>query len=311
MTPRHEPSRRPPSRDERGRVLSTAAVRQSGVVSLDQLLAIGYSRREIAHIARRGLLHRIHLGVYAVGHPALSDRGRLVAALLTVPPDAFLSHFTAAGLWQLRPLGTGIIHLTVPGAGRTHHRAGVVVHRTRHPPHPAEIRRHDGMRVSAVARLLVEVSPLTTQRHLERLITESVRHRRFDLSEIEATLARHPHRPGIRCLKRALRGYRQPVASGWEEDFRDWLMEDPRVPEPECDVIVHGWELDFYWPALRFAIDLDSNRWHSSVFDMEKDRLKDTQLQLHDIRVMRVGELRWGEARAAIRGDVNRFLGLS
>lgn len=301
----------PPSPLGRGQILSDIARRQSGVVSVSQLHAADYSRREIAHLERRGQLHRVHQGVYAVGHLALSDRGRLVAALLTAAPGAFLSHVTAAGLWQLAPLGTRVIHLTVPGVGRARDRDGIIVHRTRHPPHTGEIGRRDGMLVSTIARLLIELAPATSQRHLERLITEAVRHRRFNLSEIEATLARYPHRKGIPRLERALRGYRQPVASGWEEDFLDWLMEDPRVPEPGRDVIVHGWEVDLYWPARRFAIELDSDQWHSAVFDMEKDRLKDTQLQLHGIRLMRVGELRWGEARAAIRADVNCFLGLS
>ena len=47
-----------------------------------QLGALGLTRNEIAHRVERGRLIRIHRGVYAVGHEALSDLGRCVAALL-------------------------------------------------------------------------------------------------------------------------------------------------------------------------------------------------------------------------------------
>ena len=46
---------------------------------------------------------RVHRGVYAVGHEALSDRGRMIAALLAAGPGAALSHETAAHLWGLTP----------------------------------------------------------------------------------------------------------------------------------------------------------------------------------------------------------------
>jgi hypothetical protein len=294
----------------RAQRLAELARRQAGVVSAAQLYALGYSRDEIRLMVRRGHLHRIHQGVYAVGHTALSDRGRLVAALLTAPTDAFLSHFTAPGQWSLAAPFISPVHLTIPGTSRHRRHDGIVVHRTRRPPDPGEVRRRDGLLVASVPRLLVELSPLTTQRHLERLITEAVRHRCFELGDVEATLARHRGQPGTATLRRALQGYLPPVASGWEEDFYAWLMRDPRVPEPERDARLHGWEVDLYWPEQRFVIELDGAAWHASVFDMGKDRRKDTQLQLHGIRVMRIDEQRWRTAKRSIRSDVNRFLGI-
>ena len=63
-------------------LLARLATRQHGTAGRRQLLALGFSRREIECRMQAGRLIRVHQGVYAVGHEALSDRGRAIAALL-------------------------------------------------------------------------------------------------------------------------------------------------------------------------------------------------------------------------------------
>ena len=68
-----------------------------------------------------------------------------MAAVLAAGTDAALSHATAGGAWELRPLGAGLIHVTIPGDGGRKRRPGIRIHRSRtltpdrhhHPPrHP-------------------------------------------------------------------------------------------------------------------------------------------------------------------------------
>ena len=54
--------------------MARLAVRQHGVVSRRQLLAIGLGGDAIWHRMRTGRLHAIHPGVYAVGHPLLQPQ---------------------------------------------------------------------------------------------------------------------------------------------------------------------------------------------------------------------------------------------
>lgn len=77
---------------------------------------------------RRGALHVLHRGVYALGHRALREEGRWLAAVLACGPGAALSHESAARLWGMWLPGAGReVHVT---ARRERHLAGAIVHRT-------------------------------------------------------------------------------------------------------------------------------------------------------------------------------------
>ena len=77
------------------------AGRQYGIATLTQLVAAGISSRGVYRRVQAGRLHRIHRGVYAVGHRALSSEGRWMAAVLACGEGAVLSHRSAAELWRL------------------------------------------------------------------------------------------------------------------------------------------------------------------------------------------------------------------
>jgi len=70
-------------------LIAAVAAKQSGIISVAQLHALGLSDSEIAWRVRTARLHRVHRGVYAVGHPRITDHAHLVAALLATGPAAF------------------------------------------------------------------------------------------------------------------------------------------------------------------------------------------------------------------------------
>jgi predicted transcriptional regulator of viral defense system len=151
----HSASRYPRSA---GRVdtdrLAELAGKQSGVVSRVQLESLGVSDSALSRWVQAQRLHRIHRGVYALGHSALSLDARLVAALLYAGDEAVFSHTTAAWIWRLIEAEPKRIHLTV--SGRRSSLPDVRVHRSR----GIEVVEHRGFRVTSVARTLVDLGAM-------------------------------------------------------------------------------------------------------------------------------------------------------
>src|SRR5438128_1539841 len=115
------------------RLIADLAARQHGVITLAQLLWAGLSVDAVKRRVAAGRLHRLHRGVYAVGHRAISHQGRWLAAVMACGPEAALSHYDAAYLSALlpSPAKLGPVHVTVPGSGGRRRREGVIVHRSR------------------------------------------------------------------------------------------------------------------------------------------------------------------------------------
>ncbi|HEY1714958.1 MAG TPA: type IV toxin-antitoxin system AbiEi family antitoxin domain-containing protein, partial [Solirubrobacteraceae bacterium] len=81
--------------------VAEVAALQHGLVTRGQLVALGFSAKAIEHRVRGGLLHRVHRGVFAVGHGSLSEAADHAAALLYAGDDTVISHDSAAAVWGL------------------------------------------------------------------------------------------------------------------------------------------------------------------------------------------------------------------
>jgi Transcriptional regulator, AbiEi antitoxin len=100
--------------------IAALAARQHGLVTFAQLRRLGLSRGAIRHRVVSAVLHRVHVGVYAVGHPAISPSAQLLGAVMACGDTAVLSHVHAAHLWRLLPPWIEVelapTHVTVPPA---------------------------------------------------------------------------------------------------------------------------------------------------------------------------------------------------
>src|SRR4249920_4033435 len=104
-------------------VITALAERQYGVIAAPQLYSLGLSETQVRTRAGNGLLHRVHRGVYAMGHARLTNEGRWMAAVLACGEGAVLSHQSAAELWGLLRGFSSPIHVTVRGGtGRSKRR---------------------------------------------------------------------------------------------------------------------------------------------------------------------------------------------
>lgn len=271
--------------------MAERAACQHGVVARWQLLELGLTRRAIDLRLACGRLHVIHRGVYAVGHQVLTIQGRWMAAVLSYGPSAVLSHTDAATHWNLRQIGAGAIHVTVPGRGRRG-RAGIRVHSVRRL-HPDEALVEDGIPMTSVARTLFDSAEILAPRQLERLFEEAERQRLFDLRALDAVCARNPGRHARRAISALLKALQEPPAtrSELERLFLDFCRAYG-LPEPVFNTVVCGYEVDAWWPGTKIVVELDSFAFHSSRSAFESDRARDMDLKLQGIEVLRVTDRR-------------------
>jgi predicted transcriptional regulator of viral defense system len=266
--------------------LAALAGTQHGVVSSRQLAAIGYSRNEIGHAVAMSRLHRVHRGVYAVGHPVLSAHGRCLAAVLACGRGALLSHESAAWLWGFVARPPALAEVTVPSHG--HRRAGIHTH------HALSLgkddrREFEKIRVTSVSRTLLDLAASGPPKRLQRAVERAKRLGRLDLIDIDAMLRRHSGASGTKRLLEALDLYRDPAFSRARSEllFLD-LVKKAGLPRPAINTYVAGHEIDAYWEDERFAVEVDGWDTHRTRAAFERDPLRQEDLKLAGIDSVRI-----------------------
>jgi very-short-patch-repair endonuclease len=93
-------------------------------------------------------------------------------------------------------------------------------------------------------------------------------------------------RRGSRALRAALDG--EPALTRSEAERRLLaLIRAARLPRPETNVRVEGYEVDFLWRPQRLIVEVDGFAYHSSRHAFERDRARDAALQAAGYRVVR------------------------
>ena len=250
------------------------AARQHGVVSRAQLLELGLSAPAIKHRLRRGRLHAVHRGVYAVGRPQLTRLGALNAAVLAAGPGAALSHEQAAEVYGLRRRRRGPIELTVPNARRA--RPGLRLHRRALPE--ADLTTRHGIPVTSPVRTLLDLAARLRERELEALLNEADKLDLADSDELRTALGARAGQRGLASLRRLLR--REVFALTDSELERRFLPIARRagLPPPLTQAHLNGFRVDFFWPDLGLVVETDGLRYHRTPAQQARDRRRDQAL---------------------------------
>jgi very-short-patch-repair endonuclease len=264
--------------------IAALASRQYGLVSRDQLLQLGLGNRAIQRRMAAGRLHPIHRGVYAVGHRSLTQRSSELAAVLACGEGAMLSHRSAAkhwGLLQAAPRIEVSCSRSRPPGPR------IVVHRS--PLTPEDRVVDEAIPVATVARTIVDLAAILTQRRLSDAVNEAEVRRLFDLHEIEAVLARVPGRRGRGRLDRVLAAWKPRPFPRSEAEHRFLeLCERHGLPRPRVNTNFAGYEVDFLWPEAEVAVEVDGAHTHLTQQAFHRDRRRDRALAARGIQVLRV-----------------------
>lgn len=263
------------------------AERQHGVVSIRQLTGpLGYSRSAVYRAVDSGRLHRLHPGVYAVGHTRLSPHGHCLAAVLACGPDSLLSHVSAAWLWNLTKASPLPASVSTP------------LYRKRRPPlrlHEArsltlaDRALREGIPVTSLPRTLLDLAATVRFDWLEKMVERAEELELFDLRAVEDLLARTVGHHGHGRLRRAIALYKPSsfTRSGLEKRFLELVLA-AGLQQPRTNYVEQGFELDCYWPEQRFAVELDVFETHGTRAAFERDRKRQEDLLLAGITMTRV-----------------------
>ena len=270
------------------RRLSELAGRQHGVIARRQLVALGFGRRAIEHLIATGRLHVVHRGVYLVGHLAAAPLALEMAAQLALGSGAALSHGTAGRLWQVIARAPGAIELSVEARTPTR-RPGLRAHRTLSLP-AVDVRVMEGLRLTAPARTLLDLSSRLDDRALRWAVEEARLRKLLTPAALRDVLVRHPGRRGAGRLRRVvdeIAGEPTVTRSDVERSLHD-LIRGAALPRPRANTQLHGWSVDAHWPAHRLVAEVDGYAYHGSRTAFERDRRKDAELQAAGLRVVRL-----------------------
>jgi very-short-patch-repair endonuclease len=246
-------------------VVAELAARQHGVVSAAQLGAAGLDRHAVARRVKAGRLHRVHRGVYAVGHKRLSFEGRCLAAVLACGESAVLSHRSAGVLWGMLLPSLHPIDVTVPSHSGREKRRGIVLHRSTTVGSELVTRRN-GIPLTCPARTLQDLRRVLSPKWLQKASRKAL-----DLRlDVTSALDAEPDLTRSELERLFLR-----------------LCRSHSLPSPEVNAGIGPFEVDFLWRDLSLIVETDGFRHHSSRAAFESDRARDARLQALGYRVLR------------------------
>lgn len=256
-----------------GRVGAVAA-RQDAVVTWDQLRYLGLGPGAIEHRVRRGLLHRLHPGVFCWGTLIESPWMRARAALYACGRGSIVAADAACGLIGIRGHPPGAIEITV--IGRRVRRTGIRAHNVARVAR-ADVREIRGIPVSSPARALLEIAPRLTARELADAVEQAQIKRLVTKRDVEQAIERAGPRPGVVALRALLE---EPAFTrSWAERRVVALMRAARLPRPVFNAEVEGFEVDALWRRERVVLEYDSYAFHLTKGALERDRRKTAALQ--------------------------------
>lgn len=266
------------------------AAAQYGVVSVGQLREAGVSGATTTRWVTAGRLVRLHRGLYATGHEALTRDGWWNAAVLAGGPGSALTAHAACAVWSVLPVPHGPIDV-IPG--RRVHRPPpwLRIHRVAMTPEDIVIRRR--LPVVPLERAIVDLAEHGSAHEVASALDRSLLLHLLDRRRMDEAVGRAHGRHGLKVLLPAmarLSEHGETFLSLTERRFRDALLE-VGLSRPEMNVYIRRRNgrparPDLFWRDARLIVEIDGPQ-HEMPYQRELDRQRDAWLIAAGYRVLR------------------------
>ncbi len=238
----------------------------------------------------------LHLGVYAVGHLPRTHEERWWGCVLACGDGAKAAARTSASAHMLmKPYPR--IHVVTPSKRS---RPGMANHRA-----DTETVWIDGLPCCTVARTLLDLAGCVPQYVLEGACRKAQVRGVLDMEALARLMLEFPRAREVRRL-RAILGdpvLLAPTRSKPERIALRALLDDG-WPWPKVGEKVFGEEMDFSWPHLMRALEIDGPS-HLTQIQAARDAARDAKLAARGWRVDRVPDTEAATAPAVMRRVVD------
>jgi hypothetical protein len=257
--------------------LARVASRQHSLVTWNQALAVGLDRRTLCRWIENGRLLTQHDGVFALPGAAATTEQAMWAAWLACGPDAVFSHRRAGAEWEIDRSGTSLLEMTVPRQRRPAP-AGVILHRLA-DMRPDHLRWRNGLPFTSPARTLVDLGAVLRPRQVEKALERALVERLVTCGGVRLVLddVARKGRAGAGVIRSILDGrpLGEAIPDGMLEPVMAKLLRDYGLPPAVFQHPVkhegRRMKIDFAYPELKIAIEVDGYVTHRTIDELQDD----------------------------------------
>lgn len=289
--------------------LAKLAASQHGVVTRTEALSLGLTPSAIDRRCRKGVLRRLHDGVYAHAAVPAGLRQTLLAICRWAGGGTAASHRSAAHLWRFDGYDDSILEISGPRRLRS---SKVISHVT--IPIPIEdMRQVEGIPVTSPERTLVELAAVEGPDRLEDALDTALRRRLTTVRRMQLRVRAEGGRKGIGKLRKLLAerdGEGRPSESRFETRLHR-VLDDHGLPPTRQFTIWNGGDfvarVDFCFVEAKLIVEADGYQWHSSRRAWQRDRERRNELTEMGWRVI---QLTWDDVTRHAARTVERLRAL-
>lgn len=270
--------------------LVSRAVKKYGrrILTMRELNECGVSKKAVVDRCRRGLLRRIHDGVYLVGAGELTWQEEMLAAVLAGGSTARADSFSAMRLYDVGEFTPARNHISI-AHGTTVRADGVVAVRTRRSV-PASVKH--GVPVVCIEEALLAVAPKVSTKKLHQLFTTAWRRRLTTPAKVLKHL--EVHGQGVRGrtkLSGVASLYISCARGPGSEAEADFIFEllaaldAAGIERPEMQFVIKirdGREsvtVDFAWPRRRKVVEMKGLLAHGDYETQDEDLEREAEIR--------------------------------
>ncbi len=260
--------------------------KQWGLITRQQALDLGVSRRQIERKVSNGEWIRADRGLYR--HAATQQTWHSTVLGPVLKTGGIASHRCAAALHRLSDFSTPPPEISVP-YGKWHRDRHVIVHQSTQWDRRDQL-TIEGIPCTGIERTLLDLGACVPIRRLELASESALRQKLIEWDDLRSCLIRHSRqgRDGcgrLRVLLSERHGDEPLGLSDWSYLVRN-LIVDAGLPAPtlEFRIVDDNGRLilqtDLAWPEQKVALELDSIRWHLNRKSFHTDRVKRNRARL-------------------------------